>query len=219
MAYIAKLVCNRLGWTVPSGLDAKSDNTEFGPFEAHYHFGFEEWLFNEQHTIDLEDGSYFFGFVECFRNNRNFNPIEHQLHLFTQLFSNIANPNQVNTKRYIGFLSGVYPITNDAYNNIIDSHPGIVNRMRKELITALANDPVLQLALTEFDEAAIERELFNCLYVRRNRQHIPAEGRNWEYLNIQQGLQQHLPNNFRLTEIGQDIVQQLQNNQNVPQIP
>ena len=218
MPYIAKLVCNRLGWTVPSGLDAKSDNTEFGPFEAHYHFGFEEWLFNEEHTINLGEHSYYFGFVECFRKNRNFNSIP-QLHLFTQLFSNTANPNQVNTKRYVGFLSGVEPITNDVYSAIINSHPGIVDRMRKELVTALANDPVLQLALTEYDEAAIERELFNCLYVRRNRHRIPAEGRNWEYLHIQQGLQQHLPNNFRLTEIGQDIIQQLQNNQNVPQIP
>jgi hypothetical protein len=218
MTYIAKLVCNRLGWTVPSGLDAKSDNTEFGPFEAHYHFGFEEWLFNEQHTIDLEDGSYFFGFVECFRNNRNFNTIS-QLHLHTQLFSNTASPNQVTTKRYVGFLSGVEPISNDVYTKIINSHPGIVDRMRKELITALANDPVIQDALTEFDKAAVERELFNCLYVRRNRLRIPAEGRNWEYLHIQQGLQQHLPNNLRLTEIGQDIIQQLQNNQNVPQIP
>ena len=218
MPYIAKLVCNRLGWTVPSGLDAKSDNTEYGPFEAHYHFGFEEWLFHENHSVELEDGRYFFGFVECFRNNRNFNPIP-QLHLHTQLFSNAANPNQVNTKRYVGFLSGVEPISEDVYATIIESHPGIVARMRNELITALAIDPILHAALYEFDEAAENQELFNCLYVRRNRYHTPVEGQNWEYLQIQQGLQKHLPNNFRLTEIGQDIIQQLQNNQNVPQIP
>lgn len=218
MAYIAKLVCNRLGWTVPSGLDAKSDNVEYGPFEAHYHFGFEEWLFHENHTTELEDGHYFFGFVECFRNYRNFNPIS-QLHLHTQLFSNASNPDQVNTKRYVGFLSGVEPISENVYATIIESHPGIVDRMRKELSAALGNDPVLQAALAEFDEAAVKQELFNCLYVRRNRHRAPAEGRNWEYIHITQGLQQYLPNNFRLTEIGQDIIQQLQNNQNVPQIP
>lgn len=55
MPYIAKLVCNRFGWTVPSGLDAKSDNIQSGLFEARFHFGFEEWLFNENHSIDLED--------------------------------------------------------------------------------------------------------------------------------------------------------------------
>ncbi len=218
MAYIAKLVCNRLGWTVPSGLDAKSDNVEYGPFEAQVHFGFEEWLYNETHSIELEDGRYYFGFVECFRNSRNFNPIA-QLHLFTQLFSNSANPNQVNTKRYVGSLSGVYPITKDVYAQIINSHPGIVDRMRKELITALANDPVLQEALVEFDEAAENQDLFNCLYVRRNRHRKPAVAHNWEYLQIQQGLQKHLPNNFGLTEIGQDFIQKLQNNQNTPQIP
>ena len=218
MAYIAKLVCNRLGWTVPSGLDAKSDNVEYGPFEAKVHFGFEEWLFHENHSVELEDGRYFFGFVECFRNNRNFNPIP-QLHLHTQLFSNAANPNQVNTKRYVGFLSGVEPISEDVYATIIESHPGIVARMRNELIAALAIDPFLHAALDEFDDATVRQELFNCLYVRRNRHRTPAEGFNWEYLQIQQGLQQYLPNNFKLTEIGQDIIQQLQNNQNVPQIP
>jgi hypothetical protein len=218
MAYIAKLVCNRLGWTVPSGIDAKSDNVEYGPFEAQVHFGFEEWLFHENHSVELKDGLFFFGFVECFRNNRNFNPIEHQLHLFTQLFSNAANPNQVNTKRYVGFLSGVYPITNEIYNEIIDSHPGIVDRMRTELILGLANDPILADALIEFDKAAENRELFNCLYLLRNRHSIPTQGNNWEYINIQWGAQQYLPNNFMLAEIGQDIILQLQNNQNIPQI-
>jgi hypothetical protein len=147
-----------------------------------------------------------------------FNPIS-ELHLYTQLFSNAANANQVNTKRYVGFLSSVYPITTDVQNDIIASHPGLVHRMRMELIAALANDSVLLAALAKFDAAAAKHELFNCLYVRRQRHRTPDEDCNWEYLQINHGLQQHLPNNFSLTEIGQDVIPQLQNNQNVPQIP
>lgn len=59
MAKIAKLVCNRLGWTVPSGLDAKSDNVAYGPFEAQVHFGFGEWLFNEKDFIEIENTQYY----------------------------------------------------------------------------------------------------------------------------------------------------------------
>lgn len=147
-----------------------------------------------------------------------FNPIS-ELHLYTQLFSNAANANQVNTKRYVGLLSGVYPITPDVQNEIIASHAELVPRMRKELIAALADDSVLPVALDKFDATAARHELFNCLYVRRQRHRTPDEDCNWEYLQINHGLQQYLPNNFSLTEIGQDVIPQLQNNQNVPQIP
>ena len=218
MPQIAKLVCNRLGWTVPSGLDAKSDNSEYGPFEAKFHFGFEEWLFNEHHTIELSDGKYYFGFLECFRNNRNFNTID-CLHLFTQLYSNALNLNQVNTKRYIGYLTSVEPISDDIYNQIIQEYPGIVDRMREELSNALVNDPVLPLAIEEFNEAVVKRELFNCLYLHRNRHNTPSNRKNWEYLHIPQGPQQHLPNSFRIKDISYDNIQQLQNNQHIPQVP
>lgn len=217
MPQIAKLVCNRLGWTVPSGLDAKSDNAEYGPFEARFHFGFEEWLFNEHHTIELQDGKYYFGFLECFRNNRNFNTID-CLHLFTQLYSNSYNINQVNTKRYIGYLTSVEPISDGIYNQIIHEYPGIVDRMREELRNTLVNDPVLPLAIEEFNEALVKRELFNCLYLHRNRHKIPHFPQNWEYLRIPQGPQQYLPNSFRITDINYDNIQKLQNNQHIPQV-
>lgn len=217
MAYIAKLVCNRLGWTVPSGLDAKSDNVEYGPFEAQVHFGFEEWLFNENHSIELEDGHYFFGFVECFRNNRNFNPIN-RLDLFTTIYPNALNPDQVQTSRHIGYLSGVEPISESTYNLILSAHPGIVQRMRDELSIALINDPVLPAALIEFDQAAIDRELFNCLYLRRNRRNPPKEGQNYDYVNIPRGPQQHLPGSFQLTEISQNVIDSLENNERIPQV-
>jgi hypothetical protein len=218
MPQIAKLVCNRLGWTVPSGLDAKSDNAEYGPFEARFHFGFEEWLFNEHHTIELQDGKYYFGFLECFRNNRNFNTID-CLHLFTQLYSNELNINQVNTKRYIGYLTSVEPISDRIYNQIIQEHPGIVDRMREELKDALINDPILPLAIEEFNVAIVKRELFNCLYFRRNRHNTPPNRKNWEYLHIPQGPQQHLSNSFKIKDINFDNIQQLQNNQHIPQVP
>jgi hypothetical protein len=217
MAYIAKLVCNRLGWTVPSGLDAKSDNFEYGPFEAQVHFGFEEWLFNETHSIELEDGRYYFGFVECFRNNRNFNPIS-RLDLFTTLYPNFQNPEQVQTSRHIGYLSGVERISETTYNLILTAHPGIAQRMRDELSISLVNDPVLHAALIEFDQAAIDRELFNCLYLRRNRRNPPREGQNYDYINIPRGPQKHLPGNFQLTEISQSVIDELENNERIPQV-
>jgi hypothetical protein len=217
MAKIAKLVCNRLGWTVPSGLDAKSDNVEYGPFEAQVHFGFEEWLFHENHSVELEDGNYYFGFVECFRRNRNFNPIT-RLDLFTTLYPNIQNLNQIQTSRHIGYLSGVEPISETTYNIVLASHPGIIQRMRDELSSALVNDPVLPDALIEFDQAALNRELFNCLYLRRNRRNPPREGQNYDYVNIPRGPQQHLPGSFQLTEISQNVIDSLENNERIPQV-
>jgi len=217
MPSIAKLVCNRLGWTIPSGLDAKSDNVEYGPFEAQVHFGFEEWLFNETHSIELEDGRYYFGFVECFRKNRNFNPIN-RLDLFTTLYPNVQNPGQVQTSRHIGYLSGVEPISATTYNLILTAHPGIVQRMRDELSIALVNAPVLAAALIEFDQAAVDCELFNCLYLRRNRRKPPREGQNYDYVNIPHGPQKSLPDNFRLTEISQRVIEELENNERIPQV-
>jgi len=217
MAKIAKLVCNRLGWTVPSGLDAKSDNFDFGPFEAQVHFGFEEWLFHKNHYVELEDVRYFFGFVECFRNNRNFNPIT-RLDLFTTLYANAQNPNQVQTSRHIGYLSGVEPISETIYNLILATHRGIVQRMKDELSLALYNDPVLPAALIEFDQATNDRELFNCIFIRRNRRKPPREGRNYDYIRIPHGPQQHLPGNFQITEIPQSVIANLENNEYIPQV-
>ncbi len=165
----------------------------------------------------MEDASYYFGFVECFRKNRNFNPIS-RLDLFTTLYPNVQNPEQVQTSRHIGYLSGVEPISETTYNIILTAHPGIVQRMRDELRTALVNDPVLPAALIEFDQAAIDRELFNCLYLRRNRRNPPREDQNYDYINIPRGPQQHLPGNFQLTDISQSVIDELENNKRIPQV-
>ena len=217
MPLLAKLVCNRLGWTIPSGMDAKSGNAEFGPFESRFHFGFEEWLFNENHSIEKDGQTCHFGFVECFRNNRMLQ-LADSLHLFTELFPNLGNPNQVQTKRYVGYLVDVRSIDEATYDHILQTHPGIVQRMRAELSAALANDPVAVAALAAFDTAAEEQMLFNCHFVHGKRYNPPAEGRNWDYLVIRHGLQQYLPNHFADTNIGPDTIQELHNHQNVPQI-
>jgi hypothetical protein len=220
MPHIAKVVCNQLGWTVPSGLDAKSDNAEYGPFEAHYHFGFEEWLFNKEHIITIEEGEFHFGFLECFNSNQNipFPDLYDELFLFTQLYSNNNNPNQLNTKRIVAKVHFHRAVNHEIYQTILLQHPGIVTRMRNELETILINSPVLIDALHQFDLAAEDNKLFNFLFFAPHRFAIPNQGLNWEYLQMPFGNQQLLPNNFRLNHLGIVIINDLLNNQHIPQL-
>jgi len=218
MPHIAKLVCNRFGWTTPSGLDAKSDNAEYGPFEAQVHFGFEEWLFNREHIITIEEGEFHFGFLECFNNNQNipFPNENEELFLFTQLYSNNENPNQLNTKRVVGKVHFHRAVNQEIYQTILLQHPGIVERMRNELEATLINSPVLIGALNQFDLAAQDNKLFNFLFFAPRRFNLPHEGVNWEYLNVPHGNQQLLPNNFGLNHLGLDVINDLLNNQHIP---
>jgi 2-polyprenyl-3-methyl-5-hydroxy-6-metoxy-1,4-benzoquinol methylase len=140
------------------------------------------------------------------------------LNLFTTLYPNALNPNQKQTSRHVGYLSRVEPISESTYNLILANHPGIVDRMRDELSIALGNDPVLPSALNEFNQAVITRELFNCIFLRRNRRNPPRDGKNYDYVNIPRGPQKHLPTNFQLTEIPQSIIDELENNERIPQV-
>ena len=220
MAYIAKLVCNRLGWTLPSGLDAKCDNIQSGLFEATFHFGFEEWLFNEGHIITIGEEEFQFGFLECFNNNQNipFPNENDELFLFTQLYSNNNNPDQLNTKRVVGKVHFHRAVNHEIYQTILLQHPGIVERMRYELEAILMNSPVLNDALHQFDLAAEDNKLFNFLFFAPRRFPIPNEGHNWEYLNMPHGNQQLLPNNFGLNHLGIVVINDLLNNQHIPQL-
>jgi hypothetical protein len=211
MAYIAKLVCNRLGWTVPSGLDAKSDNTEYGPFEAHHHFGFEEWLFNEQHKINIKGETYFFGFVECFRNDSTFTEID-VLHLGTELFRPIT------TQRYVGYITYVSPVSEEEYRTILDHHPNIVDRMRNELIQALTDDDILDNALSIFNRTAEEGSLFNCKFIHGYRYNCPIANTNWHHLNHPFGVLSQLPKNFAVNTISIETIEKFRNYRRVPRI-
>jgi hypothetical protein len=90
--------------------------------------------------------------------------------------------------------------------------------MREELHEALTNDPLLQIAIDEFNLAAENHDLFNCLYSQANRHNIPPINQNYEYIRIPRGQLRHLPSNFKMTEIGQDIIENLHNDLHIPQL-
>ncbi|WP_288424171.1 hypothetical protein [uncultured Spirosoma sp.] len=69
----ARLTHNSNGWIKPSGWAHKSPNKR--TFEADYGFGFEEWLFNSDYSID----DYQYGYVESLRADRQ----QHPLALYT----------------------------------------------------------------------------------------------------------------------------------------
>lgn len=211
MAYIAKLVCNRKGWTIPTGLDAKSDNVEYGPFEAHYHFGFEEWLFNDHHAINLNNSDFFFGFVECFNQDASINNID-ILHLGTEIFRPMT------TQRYIGYITDVSRLSEEEYRTIQEQHPNIIDRMREELIQVITNEDVLENSLSIFNRAAENGLLFNCKFRQRYRYNCPPENTNWHYLTHPYGVLGQLPKSFSISTISPATVEKFHNYRRVPRL-
>jgi hypothetical protein len=198
MAYIAKLVCNRLGWTFPSGLDAKNENTQSQLFEAIHHFGFEEWLFSKSHQVTLNGETFNFGYIECFKNSNEFHD---EIYLTTKLYKNINYPNQKEKHRLIGKLSGVKRLTDNNFRSIFHQHEDLLNTLENDLRNALGTSSKLNDALSVLRKAKNEGWLFNVLYKNAYRYKLPEENENWDYLITPHGFNGALPKNFNLQTI------------------
>jgi hypothetical protein len=207
MAYIAKLVCNRLGWTVPSGLDSKNENAQ-QLFESGYHFGFEEWLFNKAHQVSLDGKNYNFGYIECFKDS---NVFPNELYLTTMLYKNSNYPNQQQKQILIGKLTGVERLTDLNYRSIFTQHENIITTMEGDLRSALGTSPKLNAALRVLRAAKDERWLFNVKYESAYRYKLPEENENWDYLNTPHGYNKVLPKNFQLHPIDNSELSMLLN--------
>jgi hypothetical protein len=208
MAYIAKLVCNRLGWTVPSGLDAKNENAQSQLFESDYHFGFEEWLFNKAHQATLKGKTCNFGYIECFKNSNEF---PKEIYLTTKLYKNSNYPNQQETQRLIGKLTGVERLTDNNFRSIFLQHENLITTLEGNLRNALGTSPKLSAALSVLRKAKDERWLFNVKYENAYRYKLPEENENWDYLNTPHGYNQALPKNFSIKQIEENQVETLLN--------
>lgn len=208
MAYIAKLVCNRLGWTVPSGLDAKNEKKQSQLFEANYHFGFEEWLFNKSHQVTLNGETFNFGYIECFKNSKEFHD---EIYLATKLYKNINHPNQKENQRLIGKLSGVKRLSENNFRSIFLQHEDLLNNLENDLRNTLGTSSKLSDALSVLRKAQDERWLFNVLYKNAYQYKLPEENENWDYLITPHGYNQLLPKNFHLHSIDNNQITTLLN--------
>jgi hypothetical protein len=206
MLHIAKLVCNRLGWTVPSGLDAKNENTQSQLFESGYHFGFEEWLFNKAHQATLNGKIRNFGYIECFKNSNEF---PNEIYLTTKLYKNSNYPNQQEKQRLIGKLTGVERLTDNNFRSIFLQHENLITTLEGDLRNALGTSPKLNAALGVLRNAKDERWLFNVKYQNAYRYNLPEENENWDYLVTPNGYNQTLPKNFSIKKLESDQIKAL----------
>lgn len=88
--YFTRLTSNFNNWEKPSGADGKcgvGDSTS-NLYEAHNHFGWEEWLFEDYVSNKHNPEKECFGFIEAFNNkNRNIDFID-RLYLYTKICNN-----------------------------------------------------------------------------------------------------------------------------------
>jgi hypothetical protein len=220
MPQITRLVNNRFGWEKPSGIDCKCLNIGAPLFEVKCGFGFEEWLFNNTHNSILEEQSYYFGYLEAFNNNAINIINQNRIYLFNEMYPNQFGTCDQATKRIVGYLQGVEVISDQEYNHMEDTFFEWKVIMREELNQALINDNRLAFALNKFDEHWRNRRLFNVKYISAGRFTLPDQNTNWNYLNVNHGIQLQLRNKFILSNIDNEMINEYVNlnGGNIPQI-
>jgi hypothetical protein len=124
------------------------------------------------------------------------------------------------TKRIVGYLQGVEVISDQEYNHMEDTFFEWKVIMREELNQALINDNRLAFALNKFDEHWRNRRLFNVKYISAGRFTLPDQNTNWNYLNVNHGIQLQLRNKFILSNIDNEMINEYVNlnGGNIPQI-
>jgi hypothetical protein len=104
--YFTRLTPNFNNWEKPSGADGKCgvNDSNSALYEAHNHFGWEEWLFEDyvsnKHNPDKEC----FGFIQAFNRNKKIDFID-RLYLYTKICNN--NQSIEPACYYVGYIDNV----------------------------------------------------------------------------------------------------------------
>jgi hypothetical protein len=212
MPPIAKLVCNRNGWESPSGIDCKFQGLHGHLHEAVYGFGFEEWLFRGFNFIDNNQEQWYLGYVQAFDNiNEGFEI--NTLYVSTNLYPNQNNICLNQTKRIVGKLNVCKKLTLqdriNAHNDFFDLNgmPQLPLLLRNELEATLIGDNRLEQALASFDEHLFDNNVFNVKFSSAQRYNLPPnEHTNWNFLEAPHGIINHIPENFTLNNIANDLI-------------
>ena len=149
-----RLTFNNREWQLPSGQYGKSKN--INTHECEFGFGFEEWLFSENHVLLDKDGKkYHYGYIEGI--NKNYNTVDENdsLTLFT-----INNTTQ---QRFIvGVINEWKSISPEESASLVQQNPELINSMREQVRAVVPNP---QLSIDKFNN-----HLNNDLDVNANRQ-------------------------------------------------
>ncbi len=211
MPPIARLVCNRNGWTTPSGTDCKFQDNHGFLHEAIYGFGFEEWLFRGFNFTDENQEKWYLGYLQGIDNQADGYEANH-LFLSTNLYPNQNAICPQHTKRIVGKLNLCKKLTihekEIAHNILFDINQvqQFPNLLRNELENGLLHDVRLQQALNSFDDHLANNNLFNVKFNSAQRFNLPNENINWNYLQWPHGIIHHIPDNFQLAHIANDQI-------------
>ncbi len=126
-----RLTFNNREWQLPSGHYGKSRNTN--THECEFGFGFEEWLFSENHVLLDKDGKkYHYGYLEGINKNFNIGDENDSLTLFTI--------NNTTRQRFIiGVINEWKSISPEESSIIVQQNPVLIYSMREQVRAVVPN--------------------------------------------------------------------------------
>lgn len=136
----ARLSYNTNNWQNQSGPYGKSRN--LGVHEYDYGFGFEEWLFSQNHLLsDKNEKKYHYGYLEGINKNYKQGDENESLVLFT------IN-NNLHQRFIVGEIKIWQKVDVNESSQIVENYPEIINEMREQVDNTTNNNVV---ALNKFD--------------------------------------------------------------------
>jgi hypothetical protein len=150
-----RLTFNNREWQLPSGKYGKSKNRD--THECEFGFGFEEWLFSENHVLIDSDGKkYHYGYLEGINKNYRHGDSNDSLTLFTI--------NNTTRQRFIvGVINNWVKLSPEESAIIVQQNPEIIDSMIEQLRAVVPN-PNPQLSVDKFN-----KHVNNVLDVNANR--------------------------------------------------
>lgn len=135
-----RLTFNNRKWQLPSGQYGKSKNRD--THECEFGFGFEEWLFSENHVLNGHDGKkYHYGYLEGINKNYRHGDSNDSLTLFTI--------NNTTRQRFIvGVINEWESISPEESAIIVQQNPVLIDSMREQVRAVVPNP---QLSVNKFN--------------------------------------------------------------------
>ena len=108
--FFTRLTPNFKNWERPSGQDGKcrSSNASKPLYEELYHFGWEEWLFEDYHLNSNEPDFQCQGFIEAFNQKNRHKDRVDRIYLYTKVGTN--NNRILPGYYYVGYIDNVMRI-------------------------------------------------------------------------------------------------------------
>lgn len=127
-----RLSHNNNNWQFPSGIIGKSPNNT--THEGIYGFGFEEWLFSQNHVISDKNGNKIqIGYIEGIHRNYQVQDEQQPLTLFTIMY-----PGAI--RIIVGTIPKWQKISQYESSQIVNNNPILIQEMRRQVAEATNNN-------------------------------------------------------------------------------